>query len=241
MEKNQPHKKVVSIIMGQIFSRELTPGTKPPPERELAKKMHVNRTSLRTGLKQLEAMALLDIRHGDGIYVKDYLKNTGIDFFKMLFSQPKSDGKEWSVDRYLIDEMWEYWAAIEPEMIKLGLRRFSARDIKALIGMFEEELESMDDRERIIDLELMEQDLIADVTNNTIFILLSNSSRPLRKKMVDIFIKCIDDSTLRRHIEGKKALLEGMMNGSINPAGIADKYRQTLNLYRDMVRKSMFL
>jgi len=236
----QAYKRVVGTLMRQIFSKELEPGTKLPPERELARIMGINRTSLRTALKQLEALHLLDIRRGDGIYVKDYLKNTGIDSFGLLLSNTGKDGLNWEVDRYLIDEIWEYWIAIEPEMIKLGARRLTPMDLRKFMDMIEEEIRSIHNRDRIVELELMEQDFIADLTNNTIFLLLSNSSRPLRKKTVEMFIGCIDDDTLRSHIETKQELLRELMKGSIDAFDLAERYREVLASYRELVKKSIF-
>lgn len=240
MAKQQAHEKVVSILMEQIFSNRLVPGTKLPPERQLADEMDVDRTSLRVALKQLESMNVLDIRHGDGIYVKDYLKNAGIDFLRLLFSQPGADGKKSTIDEYLMDEIWEYWIAILPEMLKLAAKRVSPRNIKAMNSLIDKELECINDKGKIIEIEILEQELVAEVTNNTIFILLSNSSRPLRKKMVEIFINCIDNENLKDFIEAKKTLLNDMNGSSENVLAAAEKYRDILTSHHHMVRRSMF-
>ena len=85
MVNKQSHQKVSTTLMRDIFFRKLKPGEKLPSERELADSMNVDRTTLRVALKQLEAMQLLEIRRGDGIYVKDFLKNAGIDFLRVAF------------------------------------------------------------------------------------------------------------------------------------------------------------
>lgn len=85
MDGFQAHERVINILIRKIFSRELKPGDKLPPERQLAKDIHVDRASLRIALKNMELMNVLTIRHGDGIYVRDYMKGASIDFLRMLF------------------------------------------------------------------------------------------------------------------------------------------------------------
>ena len=72
MAGKQRYQEVVHSLLRRIFTRQLAPGTKLAPERQLAKDMDIDRTSLRVALKQLESMQVLDIRQGDGIYVRDY-------------------------------------------------------------------------------------------------------------------------------------------------------------------------
>ncbi len=240
MADQQVHERIMNILMEQIFSNKLSPGTKLPTERQFAKDMNVDRTSLRVALKQLESMNVLDIRQGDGIYVKDYLKNAGIDFLRLLFSQPESKESKADMDEYLMDELWEFWGAVEPEILKLAIKRASPKAFKALMVLLDEELKFIDDKKKIIELETAEQDLVAEVANNTIFLLLANSSRPLRKKMVEIFIDCLDRKALKNHIETKKVMVREFMNGSVEDAvAAAERYRKALVTYRNIVRKSM--
>jgi len=75
-------------------------------------------------------MELLDIRPGDGIYVKDFLKHAGIDFLRALFPQKDALEDGLAVDMFMIDEAWEWWIIFFPDMIKLAATRASSRDLK---------------------------------------------------------------------------------------------------------------
>ena len=132
MANKQVHQKVSTALMRDIFFHKLKPGEKLPSERELSNSMNVDRTSLRVALKQLEAMELLDIRPGDGIYVKDFLKHAGIDFLRTLFSQNDTSENELAVDLFMMDEVWEWWIIMFPEMLELSAQRVSSRDFKEL-------------------------------------------------------------------------------------------------------------
>jgi len=240
MAGKQVHQKVVNCLMRDIFANKLKPGEKLPPERELSKAMDVDRTSLRVALKQLESMNLLDIRPGDGIYVKDFLKHAGIDFLRLLFSQDDDASVELIGDKYVIDEVWEWWAAIFPEMVKLAARRLSARDLKAMGELFDKEMEAVNDRQLVVELEIAEQDLIATVANNMIMLLISNSSRPMRKKIVEIFINSIEKEALIDFISTKKNLMrEYLLDPKADYDAAAEHYRGIINSHRQMVRRAL--
>lgn len=56
-------------IKAMIVSGELGPGSRLPPESELAQALGLSRNSLREAVKALAVMHILDVRQGDGTYV----------------------------------------------------------------------------------------------------------------------------------------------------------------------------
>lgn len=52
-----------------VREEQIPPGRRLPPERELAQRLGVSRTSLRQALTALRVEGLIDVRHGDGIYL----------------------------------------------------------------------------------------------------------------------------------------------------------------------------
>ncbi len=63
--------QVVEHVQGLIRSGEVHPGDRLPPERELARKLKISRSSLRAGIGFLAAMGVLKSRHGAGTFVSD--------------------------------------------------------------------------------------------------------------------------------------------------------------------------
>lgn len=241
MAELQAHERVMNILVRKIFSRELKPGDKLQPERQLVKDIHVDRASLRIALKHLEMMNVLNIRQGDGIYVRDYMKGASIDFLRMLFLQTEEPDDEWLVDPYILDEIWEFWVFFLPEMLKLAAQRFAPRDIKAMMDIFDEELASLNDRARVVELELKSQELVAETGNNIVVILITHTCRPLRKKMIEIFYSSLDDEQIKNHIEMKKELMLSYMTpGTEESFSLIEKYRQLLNSHRLTLRKLIF-
>lgn len=60
-----------------IVSGEVRPGDRLPPERALATRLGVNRTTLRSALTRLSSARLLSVRQGSGYLVQDYRKVAG--------------------------------------------------------------------------------------------------------------------------------------------------------------------
>src|SRR5271170_5773362 len=61
--------QVVEHVRSLISSGEVHPGDRLPPERELARKLKISRSSLRAGIGFLSAMGVLKSRHGAGTFV----------------------------------------------------------------------------------------------------------------------------------------------------------------------------
>jgi len=61
--------EAISKIKDMIVRGELTPGSRLPPEKELAERLGLSRSSMREAVKALEVIRVLDVRRGDGTYV----------------------------------------------------------------------------------------------------------------------------------------------------------------------------
>jgi GntR family transcriptional repressor for pyruvate dehydrogenase complex len=61
--------QVVDHVRNLVANGELKPGDRLPPERELARKLKISRSSLRAGIGFLAAMGVLKSRHGAGTFV----------------------------------------------------------------------------------------------------------------------------------------------------------------------------
>ena len=228
MANEQRHEKVIRALSQDIFSGKLKPGTKLPTERQLTKTVEIDRTSLRIGLKLLEFIGVIDIRAGDGMYVKDFIEHAGLDFLKTVFQMGEVTSEPTMIDDYTVLEAWEFWAAFLPLMLKFAAKRVSPRDGKLLLDIMDEELKAIEDRARVVELNVLEQDMVAVGTKNIVFVMLSNTTRPIRKKLLKQYMDQVGDETLRHHIEIKKALLNEYLSGLSDAETLAQKYEEVL-------------
>jgi len=61
--------RVVRELRGYIEQNGLEPGQKLPPERVFLEQLGVSRSSLREAVRVLATLGIVDVRHGDGMYV----------------------------------------------------------------------------------------------------------------------------------------------------------------------------
>lgn len=61
--------EAIQKIKAMIVSGELAPGARLPPEKDLAERLGLSRSSMREAVKALEVIRVLDVRRGDGTYV----------------------------------------------------------------------------------------------------------------------------------------------------------------------------
>ena len=55
------------------------PGERLPTQRALAAELGVNMASVREGIKRLEQLQLVEVRHGDAMRVRDWRAHGGLD------------------------------------------------------------------------------------------------------------------------------------------------------------------
>jgi GntR family transcriptional repressor for pyruvate dehydrogenase complex len=62
---------VAEAIVRLITENDLQPGDKIPTEKELSEQLGIGKTSLREGIRQLEAIGLLSSQQGGGVFVRE--------------------------------------------------------------------------------------------------------------------------------------------------------------------------
>src|SRR5271169_3611814 len=114
--------KLIAKIKRLISTGAIEPGSKFPPERELAKEFGVNRASLRQALKVLEIMGVITQRVGDGTYLSataESLLNEPMEFLILL-------------DDLSHHELFETRMIVEPELAARAAERATVEDLAGL-------------------------------------------------------------------------------------------------------------
>ena len=70
IEPRRLYRQIADQIRALIRTGEFKPGSRLPPERDLAKQLGVSRPSVREALIALEVEGLVEVRIGSGIYVR---------------------------------------------------------------------------------------------------------------------------------------------------------------------------
>src|SRR3954462_9380806 len=79
LERSSLPEQVFRELVGAVLDGRYAPGERLPPQRALAADLGVNMASLREGIKRLEQLQLVDVRHGDAMRVNDWRTHGGLD------------------------------------------------------------------------------------------------------------------------------------------------------------------
>lgn len=102
-KKSAISEDIIARLLTMIKEGELQPGTKLPPERELAEMMKVSRPSLREALRALSIMNIIEIRQGDGTYITSLEPELLVEHLDFVFSLSDSTIKELFTTRKIVE------------------------------------------------------------------------------------------------------------------------------------------
>ncbi|MCP4404288.1 MAG: FadR family transcriptional regulator [bacterium] len=72
MAKRQTVSKLVQdYVRDYIISHNLNAGDQLPPEGDIAETLEVSRVSVRKAVKVLQALGIVEVRHGSGLFVRE--------------------------------------------------------------------------------------------------------------------------------------------------------------------------
>ncbi len=149
------YEQVVARLREFIDVQQLQPGDRLMSERELAEQLGVSRTSVRQALTALRVLGLVEIKHGDGVY----LLRSPRDVIPSLASEiVGSEG-----DHPMI---WEVREAIEVQAARLAARRRCDADVAELTAALAEMAASVADGGDGIDGDRRFHRAIAEAAHN---------------------------------------------------------------------------
>ena len=123
------YEAIVRQVKAMIAEGRLKSGDQLPPERDLAEKFVVSRTSVREALRALESLGLIEIRPGEGTFVRGVSVESLIEpLAKLMFSQ-----------REAIGELFEARRLLEPSIAAFAALRATPHDVEEMARILEEQ------------------------------------------------------------------------------------------------------
>ena len=171
-------------IQTLILRKKYAPGDRLPSERSLAQQFHISRHSLREALRILDVMGLIEIRVGDGIYVKE------INFLPYIESLNFSIRTKLQIERDTLVKLWETRRMLEVGMVDIAARQINDSFLRSLWWCIEEMKKNIDHQDAFISSGIRFHRLIAEIGQNEVLILvwdmLANLIRTSQNKIYRI-------------------------------------------------------
>jgi GntR family transcriptional repressor for pyruvate dehydrogenase complex len=129
---NEAFNHILAIIAAQGYE----PGTKIPSEHELVITLGVSRNTIRSALNRLNALGIVEARHGNGYF----LKNVDVDVFSSLqlpiFLEAHSN----------LETLTEFRMGVEPQGAALAALRAAPEDIEGMKQALDLSQKHLDDK-----------------------------------------------------------------------------------------------
>ena len=123
------YEEIVRQVKQMIAEGRLKSGDQLPPERDLAEKFLVSRTSVREALRVLESLGLIEIRPGEGTFVREVSVEALIEpLARVMASQ-----------RAALGELFEARRLLEPALAALAAARATPEEIQEMERILEEQ------------------------------------------------------------------------------------------------------
>lgn len=215
--------RVADRLIARILVGDLQPGDRLPPERDLALQLKVDRTSLRMALRQLVRMNLIKPLRGSGITVLDWRRHAGLDLLAAAFANPDIDlGAAFHL------EALDHFITMISGSAGVALTRATSAELGQLDALLVQQLEAVKrraPRAQLIEGELALQDAVTQLQGSTIASLVANATRPLRRRMLGLFLETVD---MRQHIETMRRHLRLLMTSSPSAGMVTEGLRLDL-------------
>jgi GntR family transcriptional repressor for pyruvate dehydrogenase complex len=160
VRRTRVYEAVVAQIQRLIADGRLQVGDRLPPERELAERFGVSRTSVRDAIRVLELVGLVEPRQGEGTVVRDLSPDSLVTPVVSLLAR----------SRTLLADLLDVRKMIEPGLAARAAIHASAQDLQTLDQIFARQRDRGSQGQRAIEADSEFHATIATAANNRVIL-----------------------------------------------------------------------
>lgn len=124
-KRTRQHEYVLEKIKEMIVSGDLKPGARLPSERDFSSNLEVGRASVKEALRILEILGLIEVKHGDGSYLKQ-------NMFHFFESYANAVGLLGDLTAETMDSFLDFRRFWELKCVALAAKNATEEDIKMM-------------------------------------------------------------------------------------------------------------
>lgn len=218
--------QIIESIKDALIRGELRPGQRLPSELELSRQLGVGRSAVREALKVMQALGVVDIRHGNGTYVVEGASPTMLS--PLVFAVMLESG--------MSDELFELRVMNEIGYCELAAKNAQDEDwvqIEAAAKALEDYIASgKRDLDTLIHLDLNFHYTVLEATHNPLVI-------KIGRTVEELFFVPIRDTYLARHdnvdwaMQSHRNIIAALRDG--RPTEIRKAIESSLQIWREEV------
>lgn len=193
---------VFEQLCSRILSGALLAGTQLPNERELSEALGVNRGSVREALKRLEFLELIDVRHGQGSFVRPLSGSSALQLIEALIRDRAT------VTTELLRQILEFRRHVTVHVIELAARNHRPEHLERARRLVEREANEGGDPAVALEIDVAMNAMLGEATGNLMYQLLTNLLTRLLERLGPIYYNESRDHA--RSLETHRRLLDAL-------------------------------
>lgn len=202
-----------------IRTKGLRPGDRLPAERDLATRLQVSRASVRQAVIVLEVEGIVEVRTGDGVYLKRRIDGNGESLRDLLKNEAR------------LPEILEARATLECRLAELAAHRRTTNDLDAIHSALAKQRRDIEEGGLGVDGANAYHKAIGFAAHNEVlFQLYVTLTEPIAETRVAALGT---PGRARRSLAGHERIASAIRNQDASEAGVA--MRQHLSAFGDVV------
>ena len=180
IDRTSAPEQVFRSLAGDVLAGRYAPGDRLPPQRAIAAELGVNMATVREGIKRLEQLRLVEVRHGDAMRVLDWKTSGGLDVLEL------------AADEHALAALFEARRLLLREAARLAAERRTpeqAEQLQALAG----QLAAAESDEAAQGLDYAFMAVLVTAAGNLVFTLIMNSIREVYFSRLEEFRAIVSD------------------------------------------------
>ncbi len=174
-------REIAETLTRRILEGVYATGDKLPTERELAVEFVTNRNVVREALMRLDAVGLLLIRQGSGIYVQDVQLTSSIKVFDVLMR--REDG---SINREFLKDVVEFRGETMRAIVRVAAVRRSEEELDEIRRLTRERRACRGNLKRLSDVNERLYRRIAEASHNRVYQYMFNTTGGTQLRLWDV-------------------------------------------------------
>jgi GntR family transcriptional repressor for pyruvate dehydrogenase complex len=196
---------VLERLRSLILTGSYPAGARLPNERELADALGVNRSSVREALRRLEFLELIEVRHGQGSFVRPISDSSALQLIEALLRDRRT------ITAGLLRQILEFRRHITVHVVELAARNRTPELIGRARALLAQEAEAGSDPEASLEIDVQMNALLGEATGNLMYQFLSNLFTKLIRRMGPLYYNDRRDHS--RSLETHHQLLAALEAG----------------------------
>lgn len=172
---------VFEQLRSRILTGDLPSGQRLPTERELAEALGVNRASLREALKRLEFLELVEVRHGQGTFVREPSASSALQLVETLLRDAATVTPE------LMRQLLEFRRDVTLRVVELAAENHTGEQLERARKILERERAAGEDPMKALGVDLELNRLLGEATGNLLYQLVSNLFTKLVERLGPLY------------------------------------------------------